>query len=120
MANNPINLMFRFLLELAALFAYAYWGWTQHEGFLRVLLAVGVPIIGGTIWAVFRVPGEPADAPIAVSGRIRLIIEACIFGLAIVLLIQAQAQTAAVILVVLVAIHYGLSYDRVVKHLSAR
>lgn len=120
MATHPINLAFRFLLELGALTSYAYWGWTQHEGILRLLLAIGIPVIGATVWAVFRVPGEPAEAPVAVSGKVRLLIELVIFGLAIFLLSQADAQTAAIILALLVIVHYALSYDRIMRFLAGK
>jgi hypothetical protein len=68
MANNPINLLVRFILELAGLFALGYWGWTQHTGALRILLAVGLPLLAAAIWGVFRVPGHPGNAPVAVPG----------------------------------------------------
>ena len=32
MSAHPINLALRFILELAALYALGYWGWTQHDG----------------------------------------------------------------------------------------
>jgi hypothetical protein len=120
MASNPANLAFRFLLELGALASYAYWGWNQHTGILRFVLAIGIPLIGATVWAVFRVPGEPAAAPVAVSGMVRLLIEFAIFGLAVFLLIQAHAQTAATILALLVLVHYGLSYDRIARFLTGK
>jgi hypothetical protein len=35
MANHPINLALRFLLELAAWGSMGYWGWQTHEGVMR-------------------------------------------------------------------------------------
>lgn len=32
MANNPLNLALRVVLELTGLFAMGYWVWTQHSG----------------------------------------------------------------------------------------
>src|SRR5690606_19890911 len=58
MANNPLNLGLRFLLELVALFAVGYWGWTQHQGVMRFVLAIGLPALLAAAWGIFRVPGD--------------------------------------------------------------
>lgn len=113
MSKNPINLTLRFLLELAALYAMGYWAWTQNEGLWRVLLVVAVPIFAATIWGVFRVPGDPKDAPVAVPGWVRLCLEAAFFGSAIVLLIVADRSAMALVFAVLVIGHYITSYDRI-------
>ena len=115
MYNNPFNLAFRFLLELAGLAAFAYWGWHTGEAGLRWLFAVGAPLAAALIWGVFRVPNDPGRAPVAVSGRTRLAIEAAFFGLAILGLWQAGAQLAGLIFAALVLIHYAVSYDRVLR-----
>ena len=35
MASHPLNLAVRFLLEIAALVAIGYWGFSQHSGIWR-------------------------------------------------------------------------------------
>ena len=72
MGQHPINLAVRFFLELAALFSVGYWGWTQHEGLLRYLLAIGLPLVAAVAWATFRVANEPhsGDPIIAVPGLV--------------------------------------------------
>ena len=113
MSKNPINLAFRFFLELAGLFALGYWGWTQHEGILRVLLAIGVPLIGATLWGVFRVDNMPGKAPVRVPGWVRLLLELAYFGTATLLLFAANQPTGAAWFGALVVLHYLLSYDYV-------
>lgn len=118
MSDNPFNLAFRFLLELAGLAAFAYWGWQTGEGWLRWLLALGAPLLAAAIWGVFRLPNDPGRAPVAVSGRVRLAIEAAFFGLAILGLFQVGAQAAGLVLAAAVLLHYALSFDRLLKMLN--
>jgi NADH:ubiquinone oxidoreductase subunit K len=113
MANNPINLGLRFLLELAALFAMGYWGWTQHEGILRVLLAIGVPLIAAALWGTFRVDNDPKKAPVKVPGLVRLLLEIVFFAVGVGLLAAANQTTAAVVFGVIALFHYVISYDRI-------
>lgn len=87
MAKNPVNLVVRFVLELAALVVLAEWGW-QRSGWL---LAILLPVIGATVWGVFRVPGDAShrgDAPVAVPGWVRLLLEIGYFGAAVLILAQ--------------------------------
>jgi hypothetical protein len=113
MANNPVNLGLRFLLELAALFAMGYWGWTQHEGFARVLLAIGIPLIAAALWGTFRVDNDPKKAPVAVPGVARLLLEIVFFAVGVALLAAANQTTAATVFGLVVLFHYLISYDRV-------
>ncbi|MBN2470396.1 MAG: YrdB family protein [Anaerolineae bacterium] len=113
MGWHPLNLALRFVLELVAWGALGYWGWTQHQGVLRWLLAIGLPLLAMAAWGTFRVPGDPKDAPVAVPGLVRLALELVEFGLAAVLLYAAGQQQAAIIFAVIVALHYLASYDRI-------
>lgn len=120
MSQNPLNLILRFILEIAALIAQGYWGWTQHEGIARLLLGIGIPLIFAALWGIFRVPGDPKDAPVAVPGVVRLLLEAAFFGAAVGLLIAANQQSAATLLGILTLVHYVFSYDRIVWLLKQR
>src|SRR6266511_3997628 len=82
MGQNLINLALRFFLELAALYFIGYWGWTQHAGVLRYLLAIGLPLLAAIIWGVFRVLGDGGAPRVRVSGIVRLLIEVVFFGFA--------------------------------------
>lgn len=113
MSANPLNLAFRFFLELAGLAAMAYWGWATHEGIAQPLWAIGIVVVAAAIWGTFRVPDDPKTPPITVRGWVRLLIEAVFFGSAVILLATAQQQDAALILGAAVLLHYALSYDRI-------
>ena len=116
MGSHPINLAVRFLLELAALLAMGVWGWQQGEGWVRFVLALGIPIIVAAVWGVFAVPNDPSRsgaAPIAVPGILRLVIELAVFVLAIWALYDLGYPGLSLILGIIVTIHYIASYDRV-------
>lgn len=115
MAENPVNLAVRFLLELAALAAMAYWGWSQHSGPLRFLFAIGVPVLAAILWFGFAVPEDPSrsgKAPVPVPGTVRIVLELAIFGFAAWALYDAGKPTVGIILAIAVIIHYAVSYDR--------
>lgn len=112
MSGNPVNLAFRFLLELAALASVAYWGWTQHQGIWKALAAVLAVLVLAGAWGTLRVPGDPGDAPVAVPGIVRLLIEAAVFAAALWALAAADRPTWAMAFAALLALHYALSYDR--------
>ena len=112
MSNHPLNLALRFMLEIAALVAIGYWGWSQHEGGLRVILGIGLPLIAALIWGAFRDPRDHGKGLVAISGPLRLVIEALFFTTAVVLLALVQPSTA-LILAVVIMLHYAVSYDRI-------
>lgn len=112
MASHPLNLALRFLLELAALAAYIFWGWTAHEGAQRYLLGIGLPLLAAVVWGAFRVPNDPGKAPVPVPGPVRLALEVAFFAGAVGLLATVR-PTPALVLGALVVLHYLVSYDRV-------
>lgn len=118
MANHPLNLGLRFLLELAGLWALGYWGWTQHAGMARWLWALGLPLLAAALWGVFRVPNDPGAAPVAVPGAVRLLLEAAYFGAAVWALSAAGRPAWALALAVIVLLHYAASLDRAARLLG--
>ena len=117
MSGNPVNLAFRFLLELAGLAAIGYWGWTQHDGVWRFVLALGLPLLAAILWGTFRVPGDASSsgrASVPVPGIVLLVLELAFFAAAAWGLFDAGQQTLGLILAVAVLLHYVLSYDRVI------
>ena len=116
MASNPINLVFRFFLEMAGLLIYGYWGWHASTGPLRVLLALGLPLVAAAIWATFNVRDDPSrsgKAPIPIPGVLRLLLEIGFFSLAVFLLIDSGKEQLGWIFAGAVLIHYLISYDRI-------
>lgn len=116
MGSNPINLVFRFLLEVCALVAVGFWGWYQGGGWLRFILAFGLPILFAAIWGTFNVPNDPSrsgKAPVVTRGVIRLALELTLFALATWALYDVGFAKMSFTFGALVAIHYALSYDRI-------
>jgi hypothetical protein len=116
MGSHPINLTVRFLLELLALAAMAFWGWNHGDGLLRLAFAFGVPLVAAALWGTFAVPHDPSrsgQALIAVPGLVRLALEATFFSGAVWALLSAGATTAGGVFASAVLVHYAVSYDRV-------
>ena len=121
MGSHPINLLFRFLLELMALFIMGLWGWKQSQGITAFLLALTLPILLALIWGVFAVPDDPSrsgKAPIVTPGIIRLVIELLIFITAAWALYDMGYTMTGIVFGILVGLHYIISYDRVIWLLS--
>lgn len=116
MGQNPLNLTLRFILEMAALAAIGYWGWTRDGGALRYILAIGLPLLAAVLWGTFRVPGDASSsgkAPVAVPGLVRLVLELGLFAFATWGLYAAGATLLAWLVGGVVLFHYLISYDRI-------
>ena len=116
MSSHPLNHTLRFLLELAALFSMGYWGWTQHDGMMRFIWAITLPIAAAIIWGTFAVPNDPSrsgKAPIPIPGILRLLLELTVFAAGVCCLFLAEQSTWGWILGTLVVLHYATSYDRI-------
>jgi hypothetical protein len=116
MGSHPINLAVRFLLEVAALVAIGYWGWSQHSGALRFVLAIGGPLLIAILWGAFAVRNDPSrsgKAPVPVPGMARLALEIAIFAFAAWALYDAGNRLLGLVFALVVMVHYALSYDRI-------
>lgn len=116
MGSHPLNLTLRLLLELAALFAMGYWGWTQHEGLARWFWVIGAPLIAAVLWGTFAVPNDPSrsgHAPVPTPGAVRLLLELLIFAASAIALMASQQEAAGITLAIVVLVHYAISYDRI-------
>lgn len=59
MSKNPLNLLVRFLLEIALLVIFGYWGFHKFEGATKYLMGIGLPVVVAILWGTFRVPNDP-------------------------------------------------------------
>jgi hypothetical protein len=117
MGSHPINLAIRFILEMSALVSLGMWGWKQSDGWLRYVLAIGIPIILAAIWGTFAVPNDPSrsgSAPIVTLGVIRLAIELGFFALATWSLYDMGYNKVSLAFGIIVVLHYIISYDRII------
>jgi hypothetical protein len=96
------NLALRFLLELAALAAFGYWGFAVPDRLLlKVVVGLGAPVVAAVLWALFASP--KATFPLPFAGQ--LAFEAAWFGAAAVALALAGRVTLAVALAALVLLN---------------
>jgi hypothetical protein len=116
MGTHPVNLAFRFLLELSALSIMGLWGWRQRHDGGQIVIALAVPLLAAALWGIFAVPGDPSrsgSAPIPVPGIVRLAIECGFFGFGTWALADAGFSKLAAIFGASIVLHYLLSYDRI-------
>jgi hypothetical protein len=120
MADNPLNLALRFVLELIALFALGFWGWTQISGPLRLVATIGLPVIAAALWGIFRAeePNPPRHTTIRVPGIVRLALELAFFGAATWAFYAAGRPSWGLVFGVTVVAHYLVSYDRISRLLK--
>lgn len=99
---QPANLALRFVLELCALAALAYWGFhTSETTLVRGALGIGAPLLAAIVWGLFVAP----RATVPVSSPVRLIVELLVFGAAIAGLVAAGRPGFATVLGIVYAIN---------------
>ena len=86
-AIHSLNLGVRFVLELCLLAALAYWGyWLEQSRIVRLIAAVGAPLLAATAWGVFVAP----KATYRLEDPWRFGLELLLFGLGAAALMMAQ------------------------------
>src|SRR4051794_11095392 len=96
------NLTLRFLLELAALVALGYWGFTVGDGPLgKALLTLGAPLAAIVLWSLFGAPR--AWRPL--TGPWHLLLDAVVFGSAVPALMAAGQPVLALVFGVLLVVN---------------
>ncbi|TDO54778.1 uncharacterized protein DUF2568 [Kribbella sp. VKM Ac-2527] len=93
-----INLGLAFVVELVALGVFAWWGWrTGNSTLVRLLLAIGLPLITAFVWGLFAAPTASYGNPV-----ITAIVKVAMFGLAGLALWSLDHRILAVVFVVVV------------------
>lgn len=89
---GALLLTIRFLLELAALAALAWWGVRTGETALtKVLLGAGAPLAMAVVWGAFIAP----KASFAVPGPVHVALQLAVLAAATAALLAIQKHTAA-------------------------
>jgi hypothetical protein len=100
-ASSPLaafSLTLQFLLELAALVALGYWGYSAGGSkAAQIGLATAAPLAAALVWGIF---GSPR-APLHLEGVWRLLLEALFFGAGAAALAASEQAIAGVILAAL-------------------
>jgi hypothetical protein len=92
-AVRSVNLLAKFVLELAAVASFAYWGSSVGSGAVSIVVAVAAPLTACLLWGRFAAP----RASQRLSMPVRVPFELGVFALAALALIAAGATTAAVV-----------------------
>jgi Protein of unknown function (DUF2568) len=98
------NLALKFLLELAAFAAFAYWGATTGDGALSVVLAVAAPALFIVLWGRFAAPRSDHR----LVARSRIPFELGVFALAALALVLAGQPVLAAVFAVVVVVNAAL------------
>jgi hypothetical protein len=100
------NYALRFLLEMAALAALAYWGFHEFGGVAQWVIALGAPLLVAAVWGRFMSPkaSHPTVDPV------RILIEMAVFGAGVAALLAADATTLGLVFAVLAVLHLGLTF----------
>lgn len=99
------NLTIRFLLELCALGALGYWGFTSsEEPAAKIVLGVGAPLLAAVVWGLFVAP----RAAITLEMPLRLLPEILVFGAAAAALYVVGHFVITVTLLVAAAVNRTL------------
>lgn len=95
------NLGVKFLLELAALAAFAYWGAALTTGAAAIILAIAAPAAAILLWGRLCAPKAPRRLPM----RSRIPVELGVFALAALALATAGEPVLAVVYAVCAAVN---------------
>jgi hypothetical protein len=99
---RAVNLVLRFLLEMGALAALAYGGWhVPGPLWLRLLLAVALPLLAAVVWGRWVAPKASHPVP----DPLRLVPEWSVFGGAAAALAATGHPVLAATLAVLAAVN---------------
>jgi Protein of unknown function (DUF2568) len=93
------NLGLAFVLELVALGIFAFWGWRIGSSApVRLLLAVGLPLLTAVIWGLFAAPTANYGSP-----AVAAIVKVVVFGLAGLALWNLDHRVLGMLFVLVVA-----------------
>ena len=98
------NLGLKFLLELAAIAAFAYWGASIGGGAISVVLAIVAPALAVVLWATFAAPKSHRRLQRAA----RVPFELFVFVLAALALLAATSPVIAAVFALVVMINAAL------------
>lgn len=98
------NLAAKFILELAALAAFAYWGGTVGSGAVSVVIAICAPLLAAVLWGALAAPNASRRLPT----RLRIPFELTVFGLAALALGSAMSLLAGIVFALAAVINAAL------------
>ena len=100
------NLVLRFLLELSALTATAYWGFATASGLTQWVLGLGAPALVALVWGLFVSPKAKVELPRPAQFAIELLV----FAVAALALIVADQPVLGIVLAAVELVSGTLNY----------
>jgi hypothetical protein len=100
-ALKAANLVVKFLLELCAFIALAYWGAATEPFALGLILGIAAPAAAIGLWSVFAAPTSAHRLP----GGARVAFELTVFALSVLGLAAAGQGSLALILAGVMAVN---------------
>ena len=100
------NLVVRFLLELSALTATAYWGFATASGLTQWVLGLGAPALVAVIWGLFVSPKAKVELPRPAQFAIELLV----FAAAALALVAADQPVLGIVLAAVELVSGTLNY----------
>ena len=107
------NDILRFFLELAAFAAFALWG-AQYN----IACAIAWFVVPAALWGVFRMRDDGGPPVVEVGGRVRLVLEAAVFGGATYGLVAAGRPAWAIGFAAITVVHYAIGHARLRRMLA--
>lgn len=93
------NLALAFVLELCALAALSYWGFSTGGGpVTKTALGLGAPLCAAVLWGLFAAPRAPVSVPL-----VRLGVKVTVFGSASLVLYATGHHVLAVLFTLVVS-----------------
>lgn len=101
------NALFRFALELCALAALGYWGFSENDGLVAdLLVGLGAPLAFALVWGAWIAP----KAPYRLDDPIRLLLELTVFAVAVAALVAAGSTVLAGLFAVALVVNISLMF----------
>ena len=92
------NLALAFVLELCALSALCYWGFSVGRGpVTKTALGLGAPLCAAVLWGLFAAPRAPVSVPLLGFG-----VKIIVFGSAAAVLYATGHRTLAIVFALIV------------------
>ena len=116
------NMALRLVLEIAALLAVGWWGFTTTPNWLlRIALGLLLPLAMAAAWGVFRTANDGGAPIVEIGGQLRLVLEAICFAIAVAALFGLGRQDLAVGFVQVLLVPYRQGYTpTLAKHTGVR
>jgi hypothetical protein len=98
-----LNLAVAFLVELAALAAFCWWGFTlSAPTWARIIAGIGAPVVAAVLWGLFAAAARPR---FRLPYGWKMLFKAVFFGLATAALVAGGAVVLGIVFALIVVVN---------------